>query len=261
MAREFSPPRRARIQLDGRPGSGSRSHGAIATALGLRDDAGLTGRSAILARHRRHAVVGGRDDARDLLNRALCRSGPRSAASTDRPGQEALLDEVARRLWQAFPLDPSLASVARVGECRVRGVDAAAANDLVRDRSPGVPTQPLVGYRRRPGLCGVMRAGDSRRRDSFAERRGARNGGRRGRLERHPGRRPDRHRRRAYAGRCVPPAGGRRSGSEALTHQAGTSSAAPGSARTPNRASRLGRRGRLGRAGRRGRTGRIPRSG
>ena len=204
--------------------------------------------------HRRHAVVGGRDrcplppESRTLP--ALDR-GP--LASTDRPGRAgaprrgrpAAVAGVPARSVAGLP-------VARVGASCSSSVGSTSRRptSLVRDRSPSVPAdQPLVGYRRRPVM--VRPRGLATRGAGLVRRAPWRGGmvGRRGQPERHPGRRPDRHCRRADAGRGVPPQVAGDLGSEALTHQAGN---VVGRARLGSDAEigrrGWGRRGLLGRA-------------
>ena len=163
------------VQLELAPGIRFAFDGPIATALGPRDDAWLA--RAIADPHVAIDVApwwADATDARYLLNRALCLlwTEVRWRPPTD-PAEQALLDEVARLLWQAFPLDPSLAYPWRewVELLELRGVDEPAATSLARDRSAGVPAdQPLVGYRRRP----VVVVHEGWRLDvpgSFAERR------------------------------------------------------------------------------------------
>ena len=165
------------VQLELAPWVRFSFDGAIATALGPRDDAWLE-RAIGDPRLAIDVTPWWADatDARYLLNRALCLlwTEVRWRPPIDAV-EQALLDEVARLLWQAFPLDPSLDYPWREwGELiERRGVDEPAATDLVRDRSASVPAdQPLVGYRRRP----VTVLHEGWRIDvpgSFAERRGA----------------------------------------------------------------------------------------
>jgi hypothetical protein len=165
------------VQLELRPGVQFSFDGAIATVLGPRDDAWLE-RAIGDPRVAINVTPWWADatDARYLLNRALCLlwTEVRWRPPID-PVEQALLDEVARLLWQAFPLDPSLAYPWREwGELlELRGVDEPAATSLVRDRSPSVPAdQPLVGYRRRPVKV-VHEGWRLEVPGSFAERRGA----------------------------------------------------------------------------------------
>jgi len=183
LATELAGAREARrrggtgIQLELAPGVRFSFDGAIATALGPRDDAWLE-RAIGDPRVAIDVTPWWADatDARYLLNRALCLlwTEVRWRPPID-PVEQALLDEVARLLWQAFPLDPSLAYPWREwGELlELRGVDEPAATSLVRDRSAGVPAdQPLIGYRRAPVT--VLHEGWRLEvPGSFAERRGA----------------------------------------------------------------------------------------
>jgi hypothetical protein len=143
------------VQLELAPGVRFSFDGAIATALGPRDDAWLE-RAIGDPRQAIDVTPWWADatDARYLLNRALCLLWTEVRWRPPiEPAEQALLDEVARLLWQAFPLDPSLGYPWREwGELlELRGVDEQAATSLVRDRSASVPAdQPLVGYRRRP---------------------------------------------------------------------------------------------------------------
>ena len=256
------------IQLELAPGVLFTFDGALATVLGPRDDAWLE-RAIGDPRLAIDVTPWWADatDARYLLNRALCLLWTEVRWRPPiEPVEQALLDEVARLLWQAFPLDPSLAYPWREwGELlELRGVDEPAATNLVRDRSASVPAeQPLVGYRRRP----VTVLHEGWRIDvpgSFAERRSAEEwwGGEANRsitLAAVPtgtaeGPMAAEAFLRQVAGDL---------GSEALTHQAGS---VVGRARLGlgRRLGRRGgrRRGLLGRPGlRRCRADRVPRSG
>jgi hypothetical protein len=90
-------------------------------------------------------------DARYLLNRALCLmwTEVRWRPAAD-PAEKAVLDEVARLLWRAHPLDPSLPFPWREWAelLELRGVDEPATSD-VREHAAATPDdRPLVGYRR-----------------------------------------------------------------------------------------------------------------
>ncbi len=165
------------IYLETAPGIRYTFDGAIATTLGPRDDAWL---EKAIGDPRVAIDVcpwwADATDARYLLNRALCLMWTevrwRPAVDLD---ERRLLDEVARLLWQAFPLDPSLAYPWREWNelLDLRGVEDPAAAGLVKERSATTPDdRPLIGYRRRP-VTVVHEGWTLQVPGSFAERRSA----------------------------------------------------------------------------------------
>lgn len=165
------------IHLETAPGIRYTFDGAIATTLGPRDDAWLE--NAISDPRVAIDVSpwwADATDARYLLNRALCLmwTEVRWRPAVD-PAERSLLDEVARLLWQAFPLDPSLAYPWREWHelLDLRGVEDPAAAGLVKERSASTPDdRPLIGYRRRP-VTVVHEGWTLQVPGSFAERRTA----------------------------------------------------------------------------------------
>ena len=142
------------IQIDTPPGLRYTFDGALATRLGPRSAEWLEA----AVRDPRVAIDispwwTDATDARYLLNRALCLLWTevrwRPPAN---PAERAVLDEVARLLWRAHPLDPSLPFPWRewAEVLDLRGVDEPTAGD-VREHAASTPDdQPLIGYRRGP---------------------------------------------------------------------------------------------------------------
>jgi hypothetical protein len=165
------------IHLETTPGVRYTFDGAIATVLGPRDDAWL-GKAIADPQVASDVSPWWADatDARYLLNRALCLmwTEVRWRPAVD-PAEQALLDEVARLLWQAFPFDPSLAYPWREWNelLQIRGIEDPAAVRLVEERSATTPEdRPLIGYRRRP-VTVVHEGWTLQVPGSFAERRSA----------------------------------------------------------------------------------------
>ncbi len=146
------------IHVDTPPGVRYEFEGVLATPLGPRDAAWL------------EAAVGDprvavelspwwadATDARYLLNRALCLmwTEVRWRPAAD-PAERAVLDEVARLLWRAHPLDPSLPYPWREWAelLDLRGVDEPLAGDI-RERAASTANDGrLIGYRRGPVTVG-----------------------------------------------------------------------------------------------------------
>jgi hypothetical protein len=145
-----SPP----IHLGTPPGVRFEVDGALATALGPRDDAWL-GRALTDARVAVDVWPWYSDatDGRYFMNRALTLMWAeiRWRRPTD-ADERALVDETLRLLHRAYPLDPSLAFPWR--EWRELALLAATPDPmaaLIDERAAAVdPATPLVGYRRRP---------------------------------------------------------------------------------------------------------------
>ena len=143
-----------RIHLDTPPGVQYAFDGVLATPLGPRDAGWL---EAAIGDPR--VAVGlspwwaDATDARYLLNRALCLMWTevrwRPAVG---PAEKAVLDEVARLLWRAHPLDPSLTFPWRewAEVLDLRGVDEPLAGDVREHAASTADTGPLIGYRRGP---------------------------------------------------------------------------------------------------------------
>ncbi len=165
------------IHLETTPGIRYTFDGAIATTLGPRDDAWLENaigdpRVAIDV----SPWWADATDARYLLNRALCLlwAEVRWRPPVD-PAEQSVLDEVAGLLWQAFPLDPSLAYPWHEWNelLDLRAVEDPAAAGLVKERSATTPDdRALIGYRRRP-VAVVHEGWTVQVPGSFAERRSA----------------------------------------------------------------------------------------
>jgi hypothetical protein len=127
--------------------------GAVATALGPRDDAWL--RAAV--ENPRVAIeawpwFADATDARYLLNRAVCHmwTDVRWRPPTE-AGENELIVEVLRLLRRAFPLDPGLPYPWREWK---ELLDFAGQPDQMRERveaeaAAASPTSALIGYRRR----------------------------------------------------------------------------------------------------------------
>jgi len=163
------------IHLETAPGVRFTFDGAIATTLGPRDDAWL-GQAIGDPRVAIDVSPWWADatDAKYLLNRALCLmwTEVRWRPAVD-PAEQQLLDEVARLLWQAFPLDPTLVYPWREWNelLAVRAVEDPGAIRLVGDRSATTPDdRPLIGYRRQP-VTVVHEGWTLEVPGSFAERR------------------------------------------------------------------------------------------
>jgi hypothetical protein len=142
------------IQIDTPPGVRYAFDGALATPLGPRDPAWLE----TAVGDPRVAVDispwwADATDARYLLNRALCLmwTEVRWRPPTD-AAEKALLDEVARLLWRAHPLDPSLPFPWREWAelLDLRGADEPTAGDVREHAAATADDRPLVGYRRGP---------------------------------------------------------------------------------------------------------------
>jgi len=128
--------------------------GALATALGPRDDAWLD--RALADWHAALDVVpwwADATDARYLLSRALCLMWTEvrwRAPAT--PEERALFDEVLRLLKRALPLDPGLPYPWHAWRelLELGGIDDAVGRQ-VAERAAMTPTDaPAIGYRRRP---------------------------------------------------------------------------------------------------------------
>jgi hypothetical protein len=143
-----------RIHVDTPPGVRYAFDGVLGTPLGPRDTGWL---ESAVADPR--VAIGlspwwaDATDARYLLNRALCLMWTevrwRSAVG---PAEKAVLDEVARLLWRAHPLDPSLPFPWREWAelLDLRGVDEPLAGDVREHAARTADEGPLVGYRRGP---------------------------------------------------------------------------------------------------------------
>jgi hypothetical protein len=127
--------------------------GAIATALGPRDDGWLS--SAIADPRIAIDIVPWWADATDgryLLNRALCRMWTeiRWRPPTN-DAERAVADDVLATLRRAFPLEPSLPYPWREWKELLDLTDTVDPMvERVRDEAAKAPDGPLVGYRRRP---------------------------------------------------------------------------------------------------------------
>jgi len=137
------------------PSAGERFEfdGAIATALGPRDDAWL---SAAVADPRVAVDIvpwwADATDGRYILNRALCRMWTEirwrpPVADAER----AVADEVLGMLRRAFPLDPSLPYPWREWKelLELTGTADTMAERIDTEAAKAADT-PLIGYRRRP---------------------------------------------------------------------------------------------------------------
>jgi hypothetical protein len=143
-----------RIHVDTPPGVQYAFDGVLATPLGPRDAGWL---EAAVGDPR--VAIGlspwwaDATDARYLLNRALCLMWTevrwRPAVG---PREKAVLDEVARLLWRAHPLDPSLSYPWRewAEVLDLRGADEPLAADVREHAARTADEGPLVGYRRGP---------------------------------------------------------------------------------------------------------------
>jgi hypothetical protein len=128
--------------------------GAIATALGPRDDAWID--AAIADRHVATGITPWWFDATDpgyLLNRALVLMW--TEVRWRRPaiaGEGDVLDEVHRLLSRAYPIDPSLPypwpEWAEI--VANRSVDDAMARQVIARAGAGDPPAHPIGYRRAP---------------------------------------------------------------------------------------------------------------
>jgi hypothetical protein len=126
----------------------------VATPLGPRDDAWLE--QALADWHAALDIVpwwADATDARYLLNRALCLMWTevrwRSPAT---PAERAVLDEVARLLRRALPLDPALPYPwhAWLELFDLRGVDDAIGRQVAARAAAAPANEAPIGYRRRP---------------------------------------------------------------------------------------------------------------
>jgi hypothetical protein len=127
--------------------------GAIATALGPRDDAWL---QAAVANPRVAIEIwpwfADATDARYLLNRALCLMWTEVRwRPAIEEGEPEVVDEVLRLLRRAFPLEPSLPYPWREWKALL---DIAGDRDPMRERvereAAATADGPLIGYRRQP---------------------------------------------------------------------------------------------------------------
>lgn len=144
---------RPALQLAGVEGERFSFEGAIATALGPRDEAWLDKaigdpRVAIEA----WPWWADATDGRYLLNRALCLMW--TEVRWRPPATEAeivLLDEILRLLRKAFPFDPSLPYPWRAWQeiLKLRGASEPMAAQIA-SRAKADPDAPLIGYRRLP---------------------------------------------------------------------------------------------------------------
>jgi hypothetical protein len=142
------------IHVDTPPGVQYTFEGALATPLGPRDAGWL---DAAIGDPR--VAVGlspwwaDATDARYLLNRALCLiwTEIRWRPAVD-PAERAALDEVARLLWRAHPLDPSLLYPWREWNevLDLRGADDPVAAEVREHAASTADDVPLIGYRRGP---------------------------------------------------------------------------------------------------------------
>lgn len=142
------------IHVDTPPGVRYSFEGVLATPLGPRDARWL---EAAVGDPR--VAIGispwwaDATDARYLLNRALCLmwTEVRWRPPAD-PAEKAVLDEVARLLWRAHPLDPSLPFPWREWTelLDLRGVDEPTAGDIRDHAATTADDRPLIGYRRGP---------------------------------------------------------------------------------------------------------------
>ena len=162
------------IQIDTPPGLRYTFDGALATRLGPRSAEWLEA----AVRDPRVAIDispwwTDATDARYLLNRALCLLWTevrwRPPAN---PAERAVLDEVARLLWRAHPLDPSLPFPWRewAEVLDLRGVDEPTAGDVrgARGQHTRRPAADRLSARARDG---PPRRLDARDPWSFDERR------------------------------------------------------------------------------------------
>ena len=142
------------IHVDTPPGVRYPFDGVLATPLGPRDARWL---EAAVGDPRVAVSISpwwaDATDARYLLNRALCLmwTEVRWRPAAD-PAEKAVHDEVARLLWLAHPLDPSLPFPWREWAelLDLRGVDEPTARDVREHAATTADDRPLIGYRRGP---------------------------------------------------------------------------------------------------------------
>ncbi|MFL5681029.1 MAG: hypothetical protein ACJ77B_10560 [Chloroflexota bacterium] len=141
------------VQLLPSRGQRFEFEGAIATALGPRDDAWLS--SAVANPRVAIDIVPWWTDATDgryLLNRALCRMWTeiRWRPPTN-DAERAVAEDVLTTLRRAFPLEPSLPYPWREWKELFDLTDTVDPMfERVSDEAARAPDAPLVGYRRRP---------------------------------------------------------------------------------------------------------------
>jgi hypothetical protein len=173
-ARDARRSRRPVVHVGTPPGVRFTVDAVVATALGPRDDVWLE--RALADWHAALDIVpwwADATDARYLLNRALCLMWTevrwRSPAS---PAERAVLDDVARLLKRALPLDPSLPYPwqAWLELLELRGLDDAVGRQVAARAAATPAGSPPIGYRRLPVTA--MHAGWSLEvPGSFAEQR------------------------------------------------------------------------------------------